>query len=148
MPTFVSGDVMVVEIDNGSGTPVDVSATCESARVDANIGIGSFNTLGSRYTNKTEGKYNASGSINVYTSTGATEGYALIAEWVSDATAAGKRTVSLYMPDKTAGSFSVTGEAYPASFQLINQSAGGNGEPASQPLNLEFDGQVTWGIVS
>lgn len=147
MPTWTPNTNAVVSLDNAVGSLTDISNYCSTVTVDMTASIGVFYTFGSLSANKSEGKRDVKASLGVRPAEDATGASRILNAWSMAAAAMGARTFQVDTPDTSSGSCRISGEAYLAAWQLINQDASGDGTPATQTASLEIDTLPTYSVL-
>lgn len=129
MTTKIPRHGFVCSVDNGSGTPVNISSSCQDAEIDTTKNMGTVFTADTRYQQTVEGGGLANRiRLMVIRTTGTTEAYRLFSDWLHEASPAA-RTVTIDWPNSNSGSRRITGEYSLQSFQEARRSSGsGEGE--------------------
>lgn len=135
---LVNINVGVLKIDNDSATLTDISAGVEDVTLAGTKNTGQYNVLNSVHMKTSEGARAHTLSGNCIRTDGASDAYALLADWWDEG---GLRTVEVYDPDETTGSYKWTGEARLESFTPVAKNAS-SGDPGKHAFNIIFDGMT------
>lgn len=136
----------VINADNSSGTPVDLSSSCGDCSIDPTKNMGTVFTADTRYRQNVEGGgLFVQVNVQVIRTTGLTEAYANFRSWLLDANPAA-RTLTIDWPNSSSGSERLTGEFSLQSFQAARRSPG-SGEAEILEAVLVSDGAFTLGAI-
>lgn len=106
--------------------------------------MGTHFTIGSLYQQSTEGGMGVSITATVRFSTSAASAFQVLMAWNI---AGGERTVQLYAPDSTTGSYMLSGEFLCAGPGNIYDIMGGSGDVHSAQFTLQSNGTFTYAVV-
>lgn len=127
-------------LDDDSDTPIDISGSSNSVDMSFEQNIGEFTTFGSKWPVRQECGKDVSLTLNLVYSTAADEAFDVIKNWFFSENP-GRRTISVYLPDKNVGSDHFTGEVRIGSFNWTasRDEAG----PIMVTVELMSDGEFT-----
>lgn len=134
----------VIEVDDGTGTPVDVSGEANSASLEFTTQTSEYFTFGGGFARRLQCKEDASLELTLLWTRGGTEARALFEAWLK---AKGTRTVSVY-PEGNAnnGDRQYTGEFVLESYNFDMDATAA--DPMTITASLMPDGEVTLSTVT
>lgn len=132
----------VINVDNSSGTPVNVSSSCGDCDISSTKNMGTVFTAETRYRKNVEGGglFNQI-TVKVIRTTGLTEAYNIFSDWYHEANPAA-RTLTIDWPNSNSGSRRITGEYSLQTFEDAHRSPG-SGEAEILNAVLVSDGTFT-----
>lgn len=107
--TAVNACDAAIWLDNASATATDISGSTNSVAMNFDHQIGEYRVFQDKWPQRLECGKDASFTLNVVYDSTATTAFGLLRDWFF-ATTPGLRTLSVYIPDKEAGSDYYYGE--------------------------------------
>lgn len=145
--TFIPNVNAVVKLDNSGGALTDVSDYVSTCTVDMTAQIGKFYVFGETGAQSAEGKRDVTASLGVRPAEDAVGASYSLNGWAMSASAMGRRTLEIDVPDSSSASFRISGEFYLSAWQIFNQDAAGDGTPSTQTASLQADGLPTYSVL-
>jgi len=105
--TAINACNVLIMLDDGSGTPVDISGSANNASLEFTRQVGSGFTFDGDYPIRIECKKDATLSLDVMYTIIETEGRELLEDWFANG---GRRTVSIYPYGQDTGNRYYSGE--------------------------------------
>jgi len=140
--TFIPNTNAVVSIDDGGGTPQDISNVVDQVGFDVARTNGGFFTFGLSGQQRTPGRAAYTGNLSIRPTIEASEGFDLLNSFFTEETPVA-RTLTADAPDSQVGSYRYTAEVLPGNAPLLAQDANGDATPTQHAYAVDVDGVVT-----
>lgn len=125
----------VIKLDDASGTPVDISGSLNKVEIAYTAGVATYRPFGTQWPRRQVVGKDATISVTAVYSSPSDEAAPLIQAWALAGNDAA-RTLDIYAPDSTAGSFRYIGEFVLASTNIPLDSE------ADDVVRVTFECQV------
>lgn len=138
--TAISSCNVSIWLDDDAGTPQDISGSSNSVSLEFTLNLGEVNAFQNQWPVRQECGKNASIDLEVLYTEAADEGFDVLKTWYF-ADNPGRRTVTIYMPDKNVGSDKFECEARLESLSWTAEA--GSPDPIMVSASILPDGELT-----
>ncbi len=139
--TAINACDVKIFLDDDAGTPVDISGSSNAVTIEFDNDLGEFRVFGFKWMNRLECGKDASFALEVIYTTAQDEGADLVKDWFFTEVP-GRRTLTVYIPDKNVGSDRFQSEVLIDTWSA--PSTAGEGAPIVMSVALLPDGEVTF----